>query len=75
MYFQAFPITPSTEIPQYFSSYVANGEVQTEFVPVESEHSAMSAAIGAESAGARTMTATSSCWFSAYVGRIIHSSI
>ena len=45
--FPAFPITPSTEIPQYFSSYVANGEVQTEFVPVESEHSAMSAAIGA----------------------------
>ena len=59
--FPAFPITPSTEIPQYFSSYVANGEVQTEFVPVESEHSAMSAAIGAQSAGARTMTATSSC--------------
>ena len=59
--FPAFPITPSTEIPQYFSSYVANGEVKTEFVPVESEHSAMSAAVGAQSAGARTMTATSSC--------------
>ena len=39
----AFPITPSTEIPQYFSTFVANGLVDTEFVPVESEHSAMSA--------------------------------
>ncbi len=57
----AFPITPSTEIPQYFSSFVANGQVGTEFIPVESEHSAMSAAIGAEAAGARTLTATSSC--------------
>lgn len=57
----AFPITPSTEIPQYFSQYVANGLVDTEFVPVESEHSAMSACIGSEAAGARTFTATSSC--------------
>lgn len=57
----AFPITPSTEIPQYFASFVANGQVDTEFIPVESEHSAMSAAIGAEAAGARTLTATSSC--------------
>lgn len=57
----AFPITPSTEIPQYFSRYVANGLVDTEFVPVESEHSAMSACIGSEAAGARTFTATSSC--------------
>lgn len=55
----AFPITPSTEIPQYFSTFVANGEVDTEFVAVESEHSAMSACIGAEAAGARAMTATS----------------
>ena len=55
----AFPITPSTEIPQYFSTFVANGEVDTEFVAVESEHSAMSATIGAEAAGARAMTATS----------------
>jgi pyruvate ferredoxin oxidoreductase alpha subunit len=55
----AFPITPSTEVPQYFSSYVANGEVDTEFVAVESEHSAMSACIGASAAGARAMTATS----------------
>ena len=57
----AFPITPSTEIPQYFSEYVANGKVDTEFIPVESEHSAMSACIGSQAAGARTMTATSSC--------------
>ena len=56
----AFPITPSTEIPQYFSTFVSNGTVDTEFVAVESEHSAMSACIGAEAAGARAMTATSS---------------
>lgn len=59
--FPAFPITPSTEIPQYFSSFVANGLVDTEFIPVESEHSSMSAAIGASAAGARSLTATSSC--------------
>lgn len=57
----AFPITPSTEIPQFVSNMIANGEVDTEFIPVESEHSAMSAAMGAEAAGARTITATSSC--------------
>lgn len=56
----AFPITPSTEVPQYFSAYVSNGYVNTEFVPVESEHSAMSACIGSAAAGARTMTASSS---------------
>ncbi len=55
----AFPITPSTEIPQYFSTFVNNGQVDTNFVAVESEHSAMSACIGSEAAGARTMTATS----------------
>ena len=67
----AFPITPSTEIPQYFSSFVANGKVDTEFIPVESEHSAMSAAIGAEAAGARTLTATSSCGL-AYMWEELH---
>lgn len=56
----AFPITPSTEVPQYFSQFVANGLVHTEFVAVESEHSAMSACIGAQAAGARTITATAS---------------
>lgn len=55
----AFPITPSTEIPQFFSTFVSNGTVDTEFVAVESEHSAMSACVGAEAAGARAMTATS----------------
>lgn len=59
--FPAFPITPSTEIPQYFASFVANGQVDTEFIPIESEHSSMSAAIGASAAGARSLTATSSC--------------
>ncbi len=57
----AFPITPSTEIPQYVANYIANGEIDTEFIPVESEHSSMSATVGASAAGARALTATSSC--------------
>jgi len=57
----AFPITPSTEIPQYVANYIANGEIDTEFIHVESEHSSMSATIGACAAGARALTATSSC--------------
>jgi len=57
----AFPITPSTEIPQYVANYIANGEMDTDFIPVESEHSSMSATIGASAAGARALTATSSC--------------
>jgi pyruvate ferredoxin oxidoreductase alpha subunit len=56
----AYPITPATEIMQIFASYVADGSVATELVTVESEHSAMSATIGACCAGARSMTATSS---------------
>lgn len=56
----AYPITPSTQISEEFSSYVADGAVQTEYITVESEHSAMSACIGASAAGARVMTATSS---------------
>ena len=59
--FAAFPITPSTEIPQYFAQYVANGLVDTEYVTVESEHSSMSTCIGAQAAGVRAVTATSSC--------------
>jgi pyruvate ferredoxin oxidoreductase alpha subunit len=55
-----YPITPQTPIIQTFSSLVANGAARTEIVNVESEHSAMSAAIGAALAGARTATATSS---------------
>ena len=59
--FAAFPITPSTEIPQYFAQYVADGRVGTEYVTVESEHSSMSTCVGAAAAGARAVTATSSC--------------
>ncbi len=55
----AYPITPSTEIMQQFSTFVANGQVDTELVTVESEHSAMSACIGAAAAGGRVMNATS----------------
>jgi len=57
----AFPITPSTEIPEYFAQYVADGEVNTEYVTVESEHSSMSVCIAAQAAGARAISATSSC--------------
>jgi pyruvate ferredoxin oxidoreductase alpha subunit len=55
----AYPITPQTELMHKFADYVADGDVKTEFVLVESEHSAMSAAIGASASGARVMTATS----------------
>ena len=55
----AYPITPQTAVVQNFSQYVADGIVNTEFVPVESEHAAMSACVGASAAGARVMTATS----------------
>jgi len=55
----AYPITPATALVQKFSEYVANGLVNTEFVTVESEHSAMSACVGAAAAGGRVMTATS----------------
>jgi pyruvate ferredoxin oxidoreductase alpha subunit len=55
-----YPITPQTPIIQGFSKFVADGRAHTEIVNVESEHSAMSAAVGSALAGARTMTATSS---------------
>jgi pyruvate ferredoxin oxidoreductase alpha subunit len=54
----AYPITPQTELMQFFADFVANGLVDTEYIPVESEHSAMSACVGAAAAGARAMTAT-----------------
>ena len=54
----AYPITPQTSTVQTFSQFVADGEVDTEFIRVESEHSAMSACIGAAAAGGRVMTAT-----------------
>lgn len=56
----AYPITPATEIVQLFSNFVADGRVDTEFVAVESEHSALSACVGAAVTGARVMTGTSS---------------
>jgi pyruvate ferredoxin oxidoreductase alpha subunit len=56
----AYPITPATEILQIFSQFVADGIVKSEYVAVESEHSAMSATIAASAAGARAMTGTSS---------------
>jgi pyruvate ferredoxin oxidoreductase alpha subunit len=55
----AYPITPQTELMQTFAQYVADGAVQTEMILVESEHSAMSAGVGASAAGARVMIATS----------------
>lgn len=56
----AYPITPQTTIVENYAKYVANGLVSTEFVTVESEHSAMSACVGASAAGARVATATAS---------------
>lgn len=56
----AYPITPQTIIVEKYSEYVANGEVQTEFVCTESEHSAMAACIAASATGARTFTASAS---------------
>jgi pyruvate ferredoxin oxidoreductase alpha subunit len=55
----AYPITPQTDTVEKFSEFVADGLVDTQFVTVESEHSAMSACVGASTAGARVMTATS----------------
>ena len=59
----AYPITPQTEVVQLYAQMVADGKVDSEFVTVESEHSAMSAVIGSAAGGARTMTATSSQGF------------
>ncbi len=56
----AYPITPQTIIVERFSDFVADGEVDTEFVCVESEHSAMSACIGASTAGGRVFTSSAS---------------
>jgi pyruvate ferredoxin oxidoreductase alpha subunit len=56
----AYPITPQTIMVERFSDYVANGEVDTQFVCVESEHSALSACVGSSLAGSRVFTATSS---------------
>ena len=63
----AFPITPSTEIPQFVASMIANGEIDTEFIPVESEHSAMSATMGASAAGATSSCGLALMWEVLYV--------
>ena len=55
----AYPITPQTTIIEKLAEFVANGELDAEFIPVESEHSALSAVVGASAAGARVFTATS----------------
>lgn len=54
----AYPITPQTHIVEHLAELVANGEMDAEYIPVESEHSAMSACLGSEAVGARTFTAT-----------------
>ncbi len=69
--FAMFPITPSTEIPQYYAQYVADGRVDTEFITVESEHSSLSACLGAEAAGVRAVTATSSAGLS-YMNEVLY---
>ena len=56
----AYPITPQTHIVEHLSELVANGELDADFVPVESEHTALSVCVGSEAAGARSFTCTSS---------------
>ena len=56
----AYPITPQTHIVEHLSEIVANGELDAEYIPVESEHSAMSVCCGSAAVGARTFTSTSS---------------
>lgn len=67
----AYPITPQTGIMQKYADYVANGQVDTEFLTMDSEHSAMSATVGASAGGARAMTATSSNGL-AYMWEIVY---
>jgi pyruvate ferredoxin oxidoreductase alpha subunit len=66
----AFPITPQTDIMKEYARYVKEGKVSSEFILVESEHSALSVLVGASSAGARAMTATSSAGL-AYMFEIV----
>ena len=58
--FPAFPITPQTPIMEKMVEFIENGDLDAEFIPAESEHSVMAAAIASEAIGARTFTATSS---------------
>ncbi|MBI4579992.1 MAG: hypothetical protein HY718_09845, partial [Planctomycetes bacterium] len=68
----AYPITPQTDLMHKFAEYVARGEVRTELVNVESEHSAMSAVLAAAAAGCRTFTATSANGL-AYMLEVYHN--
>ena len=70
----AYPITPSTPIVQNYSQFVADGDVEGEFVMVESEHSAMSACVGAAAGGGRVATATSSQGYALMVEVIYQAS-
>ena len=56
----AYPITPQTHIVEHLSEFVADGELDAEFIPVESEHSAMAVSVGSSAVGARTFTCTAS---------------
>src|SRR5574342_1182761 len=56
----AYPITPQTHIVEHLSELVANGELDAEFIPVESEHTALSVCLGSGAGGARSFTCTSS---------------
>lgn len=56
----AYPITPQTEIVEQIANFVNSGSLKARYIPVESEHSAMAACIGASITGSRTFTATSS---------------
>ncbi len=67
----AYPITPQTHIVEHLSEIVANGELDADFVLVESEHSAMSVCVGASAAGARSFTSTSSQGL-ALMSEIVH---
>jgi len=67
----AYPITPQTGIVEQIAAYVASGEMKCQYIPVESEHSAMAACIGASVAGARTFTATSSQGL-LYMHEVVH---
>ncbi len=67
----AYPITPQTTIVERLAEFVANGELNAEYIPVESEHSALSAAIGAAAVGARVFTATCSQGLE-YMHEILH---
>ena len=76
----AYPITPQTEIVEQIAEYVSSGELRSQYIPVESEHSAMAACIGASVTGARTFTATSSTgcttctrWSTGLQGRVCRS--